>query len=156
MSGSIVTTLCIYRIDDPDVNIEEGRYIASNIPNSKRVEISGNDHFFWAGDPEPLLQEIEEFITGQRGPAEPERVVATAVFSDIVGSTALAVSVDDQMWRDLLQRHYEVVRRELVRWRGREVKMTGDGLFATFDSPTQSIRFATALPTRWLCVAVWS
>ncbi len=139
-------TLCIYRIDDLDVNVEEGRYIASKIPNSKLVEIPGNDHFFWAGDPEPLLQEIEEFITGQRGPAESERVVATALFTDIVGSTALAASVGDRTWRDLLQRHYEVVRRELVTWRGREVKTTGDGVLATFDSPTQAISFATALP----------
>lgn len=139
-------TLCLYRVGDPDVNIEEGRFIASKIPNSRLVEVSGNDHFFWAGDPEPLLQEIEEFITGQRGPAEPERIVATALFTDIVGSTALAASLGDRAWRDLLDRHDTVLRKELVRWRGREVKTTGDGVLATFDSPTQAIRFATALP----------
>lgn len=138
--------LCLYRLGDPDVNIEEGRYIASKLPNAKLVELSGDDHFFWAGDPEPLLEEIEEFITGQRGPAKPERVVATALFTDIVGSTELAASVGDQAWRDLLQRHDETIRTELARWRGHEVKTTGDGVLATFDGPTQAIRFAKALP----------
>lgn len=142
-----VNTLCIYRTDDMDVNIEEGRYIASKIPNARLVEVPGKDHFFWAGDPELILQEVEEFITGHRGSAEPERVVATAVFTDIVGSTARAADVGDQQWRDLLHRHDEVVRTELVRWRGHEVKTTGDGVLATFDSPTQGIRFAKALPS---------
>jgi class 3 adenylate cyclase len=140
------STLCLYRKGDPDVKIEEGRYIASNLPHARLVEVEGDDHFFWAGDPEPLLEEIEEFITGQRGPAEPERVVATALFTDIVGSTELAASVGDQAWRDLLHRHDETIRTELARWRGREVKTTGDGVLATFDSPSQAIRFAKVLP----------
>lgn len=139
-------TLCLYRLDDQDVKIEEGRYIASKLPNSKLVEIEGDDHFFWAGDSEPLLEEIEEFITGQRGPGEPERRVATTVFTDIVGSTELAASVGDLAWRDLLDRHDETVRQELVRWRGKEVKTTGDGVLATFESPSQAIQFAKALP----------
>ncbi len=139
-------TLCLYRLDDPDVKIEEGRYIASQIPGAKLVEVPGRDHFFWAGDPEPLLEEIEEFVTGHRGSAEPERRVATSVFTDIVGSTEMAVSLGDHAWRDLLHRHDAVVRDELARWRGREVKTTGDGFLATFDSPTQAIRFGTALP----------
>ncbi len=138
--------LLIYRVDDKDVNIEEGRYIASKMPNAKLVELPGSDHFFWAGDPEPLLQEIEDFVTGHRGSAEPERVVATALFTDIVGSTELAASIGDQKWRDLLHRHDTVVRDELTRWRGKEVKTIGDGFLATFDSPTQAIRFGTALP----------
>ncbi len=141
-----VPTLCLYRLGDPDVKIEEGRYIASKIPNAKLVELPGKDHFFWAGDPEPLLQEIEEFVTGMRGSAEPDRIVATIVFTDIVGSTELAASVGDQKWRDLLHRHDAVVRDELARWRGKEVKTTGDGFLATFDSPTQAIRFGTVLP----------
>lgn len=138
--------LCLYRLGDPDVKIEEGRFIASKLPHAKLVEVAGHDHMFWAGDPEPLLEEIEEFITGQRGPSEPERIVATALFTDIVGSTELAASVGDQVWRDLLHRHDEAVRTELARWRGREVKTTGDGVLATFDSPTQAIQFAKALP----------
>lgn len=139
-------TLCLYRLNDEDVSIEEGRYIASKIPNAKLVELPGDDHFFWAGDPEPLLEEIEEFVTGQRGAAEPERRVATTVFTDIVGSTELAASVGDRVWRDLLDRHDETVRKELGRWRGREIKTTGDGVLATFESPTRAIQFATALP----------
>ena len=139
-------TLCLYRAGDPDVKIEEGRWIAAQIPNARFVELPGNDHFFWAGDPEPLLQEIEEFVTGQRGSAESERVVATVLFTDIVGSTELAASLGDQAWRDLLHRHDAAIRGELARWRGREVKTTGDGVLATFESPTQAIRFATALP----------
>ncbi len=139
-------TLLLYRVDDRDVNIEEGRYIASRIPGAKLVEFPGADHLFWAGDPEPMLQEIEEFVTGIRGSAEPDRIVATALFTDIVGSTELAASIGDQKWRDLLHRHDTVVRDELTRWRGKEVKTIGDGFLATFDSPTQAIRFGTALP----------
>ncbi len=139
-------TLLLYRVDDRDVNIEEGRYIASRIPGAKLVEFPGADHLFWAGDPEPMLQEIEEFVTGMRGSAEPDRIVATALFTDIVGSTELAASIGDQKWRDLLHRHDTVVRDELTRWRGKEVKTIGDGFLATFDSPTQAIRFGTALP----------
>ncbi len=138
-------TLLLYRVDDPDVNIEEGRYIASKVPGAKLIELPGSDHIFWAGDPEPMLQEMEEFVTGQRGSAEPDRVVATALFTDIVGSTELAASLGDQAWRDLLHRHDETVRQDLTRWRGREVKTTGDGFLATFTSPSQAIRFAKAL-----------
>ena len=138
--------LLVYRVDDRDVNIEEGRYIASKMPNATLVEFPGADHLFWAGDAEPMLEEIEEFITGIRGSAEPDRIVATVVFTDIVASTELAASLGDQRWRDLLHRHDAVVRDELARWRGKEVKTTGDGFLATFDSPTQAIRFGTALP----------
>lgn len=138
--------LLVYRVDDRDVNIEEARYIASKMPNAKLVELPGSDHLFWAGDPEPMLQEIEEFVTGIRGSAEPDRIVATVLFTDIVGSTELAASIGDQKWRDLLQRHDAVVREGLTRWRGTEVKTTGDGFLATFDSPTQAIRFGTELP----------
>ena len=138
--------LLVYRVADRDVNIEEARYIASKMPNAKLVELPGSDHLFWAGDPEPMLQEIEEFVTGIRGSAEPDRIVATVLFTDIVGSTELAASIGDQKWRDLLQRHDAVVREGLTRWRGTEVKTTGDGFLATFDSPTQAIRFGTGLP----------
>lgn len=138
-------TLLLFRIDDADVNVEEGRYMATRIPNVKFVELPGGDHFFWAGDAEAMLQEIEEFVTGQRGSAEPDRVVATILFTDIMGSTELAASLGDAAWRDMLHRHDKAVRDELTKWRGREVKTTGDGVLATFDSPTQAIRFAKAL-----------
>ena len=140
-----VPTLLLYRVDDPDVNVEEGRYIAARIPDAKLVELPGADHFFWAGDAEPLLQEIEEFVTGHRTAAEPDRVVATAVFTDIVDSTDLAASLGDRAWRDLLQRHDHAIRGELVKWRGDEVKTTGDGFLATFDGPARAIRCAQAI-----------
>ena len=139
-------TLLLFRTDDADVNVEEGRYLAARITDAKFVELPGGDHFFWAGDAEPMLQEIEEFVTGQRGSAEPDRMVTTVLFTDIVGSTDLASSLGDAAWRDMLHRHDEAIRDELAKWRGREVNTTGDGVLATFDSPTQAIRFAKALP----------
>ncbi len=140
-----VPTLLLYRLDDPDVKVEEGRYIASKIPNSKLVELPGDDHFFWAGDAEPMLQEIEEFVTGHRTAAEPDRVVATALFTDIVDSTDLAASLGDRRWRDVLQRHDDATRSELNRWRGNEIKTTGDGFLATFDGPARAIRCAQSI-----------
>ena len=135
----------IYRVDDPDVRIEEGRYIASKLPNARLVEIAGSDHFFWAGDPEPFLAEIEEFVTGHRTPEQPERVLATAMFTDIVGSTETAAALGDQVWRDLLDRHNSLIRSELVRWRGNEVDTAGDGFFATFDGPARAIDCAQGI-----------
>lgn len=140
-----IPTLLLYRLDDQDVNIEEGRYIASKIPAAKLVELPGVDHFFWAGDPEPLLQEIEEFVTGHRTAADHERVLATVLFTDIVGSTQMAATIGDQAWRDLLLRHNAAIRQELVRWRGREINTAGDGFLATFDGPARAIRCAKAI-----------
>lgn len=137
-----VPTLLLYRVGDRDVDIEEGRYIASKIPGARLVELPGADHFFWAGDPEPLLQEIEEFVTGHRTTADHERVLATVLFTDIVGSTQKAADLGDQAWRDLLMRHNAAIRQELLRWRGREVNSTGDGFLATFDGPARAIRCA--------------
>jgi pimeloyl-ACP methyl ester carboxylesterase len=138
-------TLLLYRLEDSDVKIEEGRFIASRIPDSRLVELHGADHFFYAGDTESILQEIEEFVTGHRG-TTPEMVVATVVFTDIVGSTETAASMGNRAWRELVHRHDTVIAETLTRWRGRKVKPTGDGVLATFESPTQAIRFATALP----------
>ncbi len=140
-----VPTLLLYRVDDQDVKIEEGRYIASKIPTAKLVELPGADHFFWAGDPEPLLQEIEEFVTGHRTAAETDRVLATVLFTDIVGSTQMASDLGDQAWRDRLVRHNVAIRQELGRWRGREVSTAGDGFLATFDGPARAIRCARAI-----------
>ena len=140
-----VPALLLYRVDDPDVKIEEGRYIASKIPDAKLVELPGADHFFWAGDSELMLQETEEFVTGHRTAAEPDRVVATALFTDIVDSTKTAASMGDREWRDLLHRHHGVIRGELVKWRGTEINTTGDGFLAIFDGPARSIRAAKAI-----------
>jgi pimeloyl-ACP methyl ester carboxylesterase len=137
-----VPTLLIYRTDDRDVNVEEGRYIATRIPVSRFVELPGGDHFFWAGDTAPLLEEIEEFVTGHRAPSEPDRVLATILFTDVVGSTERLVAAGDTRWRSLLASHDSLVRSELERWRGRLVKGTGDGILATFDGPARAIRAA--------------
>jgi pimeloyl-ACP methyl ester carboxylesterase len=140
-----VPSLLLYRLEDPDVKIEEGRYIASKIPGAKLIELSGGDHWFWAGDSEQLIQEIEEFVTGHRTAAHPDRVLATVLFTDIVGSTEMASALGDQAWRDLLERHNAAIRAELGRWRGREVDAAGDGFLATFDGPARAIRCAKAI-----------
>ena len=141
-------TLLLYRLEDQDVKIEEGRYIASKIPDATLVELHGADHFFWSGDTEPILQEIEEFVTGYRAAAVPERILATVLFTDIVESTDLAASIGDKRWRDVIDRHNSVVRSELAKWRGQEVNTTGDGFLATFASPAQAIRCAHAIAER--------
>lgn len=143
-----VPTLLLYRVGDRDVRVEEGRYMAEHIPGAKLVELPGADHFFWAGDFEPMLQEMEEFITGQRGSREPERRLATVLFTDIVASTETATSLGDRKWRDLLERHNHIVREEIGRWRGREVNTAGDGFLATFDGPARAIRCARAVARR--------
>lgn len=140
-----VPTLLLYRLEDQDVLIDEGRYIASRIPGAKLVELHGADHFFYAGDTEPILQEIEEFVTGYRAAAEPERVLRTVLFTDIVGSTDTAAAMGDRRWRALIDRHNRVVRADLAKWRGTEVNTTGDGFLATFDSPARAISCAQAI-----------
>jgi pimeloyl-ACP methyl ester carboxylesterase len=144
--GSITApTLLLYRTDDGDVNVEEGRYIANAIANSRFVELPGADHVFWAGDSEPMLQEIEEFVTGRRGSADPERRLATVLFTDIVDSTMRAAELGDSKWRQLLERHNGLVRSELARWSGIEIATTGDGFLATFDGPARAINAALAI-----------
>jgi class 3 adenylate cyclase/pimeloyl-ACP methyl ester carboxylesterase len=140
-----VPTLLLYREGDLDVSAEEGRYIASKIPGSKFVELPGSDHFFWAGDAEPLIEEIEEFMTGHRTAAPSDRVLATVLFTDIVGSTEIASAKGDQAWLGLLERHHQLVRSQLNRWRGREVNTAGDGFLATFDGPARAVRCARSI-----------
>lgn len=143
-----VPTLCLYRADDRDVLAEEGRWIASKIPDARFVEIPGADHFLNAEGSEQILDEIEEFVTGDQPEAPPERAVTTVLFSDIVGSTELAASMGDRAWRDLLERHHRAVRSEVARHRGVEVDTTGDGFFATFDGPARAIRAGAAIVER--------
>jgi pimeloyl-ACP methyl ester carboxylesterase len=140
-----VPTLCLHRVGDRDVNVEEGRYIASRIPGAKFVELPGADHWLSAGDVERLADEIEEFLTGVRPIAEPDRVLATVLFTDLVGSTQKAAELGDRRWRDLLREHDRVVRDELARFRGREVDTAGDGFLATFDGPARAVRCACAI-----------
>ena len=137
-----VPTVILHRTGDHDVNVAEGRYLASKIPGAKFVELAGADHWISAGDTDAVADEIEEFLTGTRPVPEPDRVLATVLFTDIVGSTERAAKMGDRGWRDLLGAHDAAVRRELERFRGREVDTAGDGFLATFDGPARAVRCA--------------
>ncbi|HYE91195.1 MAG TPA: adenylate/guanylate cyclase domain-containing protein [Terriglobales bacterium] len=140
-----VPTLILHRAGDPFTGIAHGRYLAERIPRAKYVELSGHDHLFFAEDAQQLLAEIQEFLTGAREASEPDRVLATVLFADIVDSTAQAARLGDRRWRDVLGAYYEVVRAELSRFRGREIDTAGDGMFASFDGPARAIRCADAI-----------
>jgi class 3 adenylate cyclase len=140
-----VPTLVLHRMDDLEAKVEEGRRIAGQIPDAKFVELAGADHLPWVGDQDAVVDEIEEFVTGVRPIREADRVLATVLFTDIVGSTEHAAKLGDRRWRDLLEEHHTSVRRELTRWRGREVDTAGDGFLATFDGPARAIRCALAV-----------
>lgn len=137
-----VPTLILHRTGDHDMKVEEGRYLASHIPDAKYVELPGEDHLWWVGDIDGLLDEVEEFLTGVRRGPEPDRVLATVLFTDIVGSTERAAQMGDRGWRDLLHAYYALARREIERFRGREVDTAGDGFLASFDGPARAIRCA--------------
>jgi pimeloyl-ACP methyl ester carboxylesterase len=135
-------TLVLHRTGDHDVDVAEGRYLASRIPKAKFVELAGDDHWIAAGNVDEIADEIEEFLTGTRPVPEPDRVLATVLFTDIVGSTERAVELGDRRWRELLGSHDAAVRRELERFRGREVDTAGDGFLAAFDGPARAVRCA--------------
>jgi pimeloyl-ACP methyl ester carboxylesterase len=132
-------TLVTHRRGDRVVNRRAGEELASQIPGARYVELPGIDHLPWAGDAEGVLGEIEEFLTGARSTPEPDRVLATVMFTDIVGSTERAAEVGDARWRELLSAHQAAVRRELRQFGGHEVKTLGDGYLATFDGPARAI-----------------
>lgn len=140
-----VPTLIVHREDDRIVPVRQARYLHEQIAASRYVELPGADHLVNSEDPDPLLDEVEEFLTGSRRAREPERALATVLFTDIVGSTGLAAELGDREWRDLLERHDAAVRRQLSVHRGREVKTMGDGFLATFDGPARAIRCACAI-----------
>jgi class 3 adenylate cyclase len=140
-----VPTLVMHRTGDILIQVGGSRYMAERIPGAKLVEFPGKDHLWWFGDQDAIVDEIEEFLTGTRTTPEPDRVLATVLFTDIVGSTERAAELGDARWRELLERHEAIVRRELERHRGREVKTTGDGFLATFDGPARAIRCARAI-----------
>ncbi|RZL86943.1 MAG: adenylate/guanylate cyclase domain-containing protein [Variovorax sp.] len=140
-----VPTMVLHRIDDQMVSVEHARYFARHIPEAKLVEFPGVDHFFWVGDADAYIDHVEEFLTGERHAAEPDRVLASILFVDIVGSTEKAAQLGDSRWHDLLDRFYSVVRRQLERFRGYEVDTAGDGLFASFDGPARAVRCAAAI-----------
>jgi pimeloyl-ACP methyl ester carboxylesterase len=140
-----VPTLVLHRTDDLDVKVEEGRWIAEQIPGAKYVELPGDEHTVWAGDVDALVDEVEEFLTGVRRGPEPERVLSTVLFTDIVGSTERAAQLGDRSWSGLVEQHHARVRRELEQWRGREVDTAGDGFLAAFDGPGRGIRAGCAI-----------
>jgi len=137
-----VPTLVVHRSGDRALPVEGARYIAERIRDVRLVELPGDDHLPFVGDQDAILDEIEEFLTGARRGAESDRVLATVLFTDIVGSTERAVELGDRDWRDLLDSHHVLVRRELERWRGTELATAGDGFLATFDGPARAVRCA--------------
>ena len=141
-------TLILHRVGDKTVPVEAGRYLAQHIRGARYVELPGDDHLLQAFDPptlDRLIDEIEEFVTGARGGPEPDRVLVTVMFVDVVGSTERAVAVGDRRWRELLEAYLDAARRQLERFRGREVDVAGDGLFAVFDGPARAVRCACAI-----------
>jgi class 3 adenylate cyclase len=140
-----VPALILHRKGDLDSNIEEARYMARKIPGAKLVEFEGIDHLPWVGETHLILDEIEMFLTGALKETEPERVLTTVLFTDVVGSTQKANELGDAGWHHLLESHNAFVRKELVRFNGREVKTTGDGFFATFQGPARGIKCACAI-----------
>jgi pimeloyl-ACP methyl ester carboxylesterase len=140
-----VPTLVVHHTDDRDASVEEGRWIASQIPGARFLELPGPDHLPWVGDQDRLLDEVEEFLTGRRAAPEPGRVLATVLFTDIVRSTERAVALGDHGWKELLERHHAAVRRQLQAFQGREIETAGDGFLATFDGPGRAIRAAASI-----------
>jgi class 3 adenylate cyclase len=138
-------TLVLHRKDDLDAKVEEGRWLAGQIPGARFVELTGDGHTLWAGDTDSIVDEVEQFLTGVRRGPEPDRVLATVLFTDIVASTEQATKLGDRRWRELLERHHAVVRQQLARYQGREVDTAGDGFLATFDGPARAIRCASAI-----------
>jgi class 3 adenylate cyclase len=138
-------TLVLHRRGDRAVNYRAARWLAGQIEGSRYVELEGEDHFPWVGDSDAALSAIEEFLTGVRPGPAPERVLATVLFTDIVDSTRLATEMGDRRWRDLLEQHHTLVRGQLERFEGREIKTTGDGFLATFDGPTRAAECARAI-----------
>ena len=139
-----VPTMVLHRRGDLDSRPEEGRYLAERIPGARFVELAGDDHVPWI-DADQIVDEVEEFLTGVRPLAEPDRLLATVLFVDVVGSTERAAELGDRGWRELLASFYDAVRRELHSCRGREIDTAGDGFFASFDGPGRAIRCALAI-----------
>ena len=144
LSTVTVPTLVLHRTGDIDSRVEEGRYIAERIPGARFVELVGDDHVPYV-DADQVVDEVEEFLTGTRPAPRADSVLMTLLLTDIVGSTQRAQELGDRRWRQLLDSHHAVVRRELNRFRGRELDTAGDGLSATFDGPARAVRAGCAI-----------
>ena len=145
-----VPTLVINRTGDAARIVGGSRYLAEHIPGARHVEVPGLDHSISAGDAESILGEMESFLRDvweehASQAAEPDRVLATVLFTDIVGSTSKAAELGDARWRELLGEHHAAIRRQLTRFRGTELDTAGDGFFARFDGPARAIRCACAI-----------
>jgi len=138
-------TLVLHRLEAVFIPVGQGRYLAERIAGSRFIELPGADVLYWVGDASPMLDEIEEFVTGVRGGAEAERALVTIMFTDIVGSTQHAAELGDHRWRDLLDNHDQMVRHEIQRFGGREVNTAGDGFVVTFSSPSAALACADAI-----------
>jgi class 3 adenylate cyclase len=145
LSAIQVPTLVLHRKDDRVVSVEEGRYLAERIPGAKYVELKGADHWPWTGDADAIIEEVLEFLTGTRELPSTDRILTTVMFTDIVGSTELAADMGDRRWAELLEGYQQIVRRELARFRGREIDTAGDGFLATFDGPARAIQCGSAI-----------
>jgi class 3 adenylate cyclase len=145
VSSIHVPTLIVHRSGDTVCHVEHARFLAANIPGARYVELPGRVHVPWARvGADEILAEIREFLTGVREAPEPDRVLATVLFTDIVGSTERATELGDRRWRELLEAHHSAVRRQLERFRGSEIDTAGDGFLASFDGPARAIRCARA------------
>jgi class 3 adenylate cyclase len=140
-----VPTLILHRTAERVLDVRHARYMAQHIPSAKLIELEGEDHQPWLGDSDTILNEIEKFLTGKQQVLEPDRVLATVLFTDIVGSTERAAALGDRPWRELLEAFYAKVREVLKQYRGREINTTGDGFLAAFDGPARAIRCAGAI-----------
>ena len=140
-----VPTLVIHRSEDQCLKVEEGRYVAEKIPGAKYVELPGRDHLPFVGDQDAILDEVEEFLTGVRHTLEPDSVLATVLFTHIVGAKEHADRLGESRWEELIQRLRAHIRKEIEWFRGREIDMIGDRPLAIFDGPARAIRCARAI-----------
>jgi len=145
-----VPTLVLNRADEATTLRDGSRFMARHIPGARHVEFPGTDHAPFSGDVDSYVQELQRFLNetwAERAweETEPDRVLATVLFTDIVGSTAKAAQLGDARWRELLSQHHAMIRRQLVRFRGTELDTAGDGFFACFDGPARAIRCACAI-----------
>jgi pimeloyl-ACP methyl ester carboxylesterase/class 3 adenylate cyclase len=146
VSSIRVPTLVIHRTGDVTINVEGGRFLAANIPGARYVELPGVDHMAWIGDNATEIADlIGDFVTGSKASVVADRVLATVLFTDIVGSTEKAAALGDRRWRDLLDNHNATIRRNIARFRGRETNMIGDGFLIAFDGPARAVRCACAI-----------
>jgi class 3 adenylate cyclase len=140
-----VPTLVLHRSGDRLTHVGQGKYLAEQICGARMRELPGDDHIWAVGDGDRVVDEIEEFLTGSRHDAEPDRILATVLFTDIGGSTERAAALGDRRWRELLEQHHAMVRRKIAEYRGREIDTAGDGFLMSFDGPARGVRCANSV-----------